>query len=94
MTRIEETSRYCRLFELLDGLAATQDALHADRDADQQRLNDFRHMIELFTRRDDTYFARTLGIKNLTGHFNGLEKSLKDLVGDDVVDAEDEILDA
>ena len=30
------------------------------------RLSDFRHMAELFTRRDETYFARTLGVNNLT----------------------------
>ncbi len=34
------------------------------------RLSDFRHMAELFTRRDETYFARTLGVNNLRAHFN------------------------
>ena len=29
------------------------------------RLSDFRHMTELFTRRDETYFAPTLGVNNL-----------------------------
>ena len=31
-------------------------------------------MIELFSRRDEAYFARTLGINNLRAHFGNLEK--------------------
>ena len=38
------------------------------------RLSDFRHMVELFTRRDEAYFARTLGVNNLRAHFNKMEK--------------------
>ena len=34
-------------------------------------------MAELFTRRDEAYFARTLGINNLRAHFNKLEKQLQ-----------------
>ena len=41
------------------------------------RLSDFRHMAELFTRRDETYFARTLGVNNLRAHFNNMEKALR-----------------
>ena len=47
-------------------------------------LNDFRHMVELFTRRDDAYFARTLGVNNLTAHFNTMEQGRSGAqVGDD-----------
>ena len=42
------------------------------------RLSDFRHMAELFTRRDEAYFARTLGVNNLRAHFNSMEKALRD----------------
>ena len=38
------------------------------------RLSDFRHMTELFTRRDETYFARTIGVNSLRAHFNQMEK--------------------
>jgi len=41
------------------------------------RLSDFRHMAELFTRRDEAYFARTLGVNNLRAHFNNMEKALR-----------------
>src|SRR5215470_3269668 len=50
------------------------------------RLSDFRHMTELFTRRDDSYFGRTLGINNLRAHFNNLEKAFRNRIGVDAVD--------
>ena len=37
------------------------------------RLSDFRHMAELFTRRDEAYFARTLGVNNLRAHFGQMD---------------------
>src|SRR6266511_305223 len=50
------------------------------------RLSDFRHMAELFTRRDEAYFGRTLGVNNLSAHFNNMEKALRARVGHDVAD--------
>ena len=50
------------------------------------RLSDFRHMAELFTRRDEAYFARTLGVNNLRGHFNNMEKALRKRLGGDGLD--------
>ena len=50
------------------------------------RLSDFRHMAELFTRRDEAYFARTLGVNNLRAHFNNMEKALRQAVGHEVTD--------
>ena len=50
------------------------------------RLSDFRHMTELFTRRDEAYFARTLGVNNLRAHFNNMEKALRKRLGGDGVD--------
>ena len=41
------------------------------------RLTDFRHMIELFSRRDEAYFARTLGINNLRAHFGEPREELR-----------------
>ena len=49
------------------------------------RLSDFRHMAELFTRRDEAYFARTLGVNNLRAHFNTMEKQLRTRVGSEDV---------
>ena len=47
------------------------------------RLSDFRHMTELFTRKDEAYFARTLGVNNLRAHFNNMEKALRKRLGGD-----------
>jgi hypothetical protein len=58
------------------------------------RLSDFRHMAELFTRRDETYFAKTLGVNNVSAHFNQMEKTLRSRVGHDVVDAAEQVTEA
>ena len=47
------------------------------------RLSDFRHMTELFSRKDEAYFARTLGVNNLRAHFNNMEKALRKRLGGD-----------
>jgi len=58
------------------------------------RLSDFRHMSELFTRRDETYFARTLGVNNLRSHFTPMEKALRGRVGHDVTDVTEHMSEA
>src|SRR5437762_5984126 len=58
------------------------------------RLSDFRHMTELFTRRDEAYFGRTLGVNNLTAHFNNMKKVLRTTVGHEVTDVADNIVEA
>jgi hypothetical protein len=50
------------------------------------RLSDFRHMTELFSRKDEAYFARTLGVNNLRAHFNNMEKALRKRLGGDGLD--------
>jgi Helicase conserved C-terminal domain len=58
------------------------------------RLSDFRHMTELFTRKDEAYFSRTLGVNNLQAHFNTMEKALRRRVGSDTVDLVEHMADA
>ena len=58
------------------------------------RLSDFRHMVELFTRRDEAYFARTLGVNNLRAHVNRMERDLRQRVGHTVADATDQLAEA
>ena len=58
------------------------------------RLTDFRHMVELFSRADDGFFARTLGIPNLKHYFGQLEKKLKQRVVGDTEDVSDNIVEA
>jgi superfamily II DNA or RNA helicase len=80
-------SRYQRLFELLDNTVRPKTLYMLTATPINNRLSDFRHMTELFTRRDESHFARTLGINNLTAYFNNMEKQLRksvDIDGDDV----------
>ncbi|HJQ94228.1 MAG TPA: helicase-related protein [Acidimicrobiia bacterium] len=77
----DERSRYYRLFDMLDQSVRPKTLFMLTATPINNRLADFRHMTELFTRRDESYFARTLGINNLTAHFNVLEKELQRAVG-------------
>ena len=81
-----EPSRYYQLFNLLDNAARPKTLFMLTATPINNRLSDFRHMAELFTRRDEAYFARTLGVNNLSAHFNNMEKALRQTVGHDVVD--------
>lgn len=77
----KEPSRYYRLYDLLDNTARSKTLFMLTATPINNRLADFRHMAELFTRRDEAYFGRTLGINNLRAHFNQMEKGLRDRVG-------------
>jgi DNA-binding transcriptional regulator YiaG len=81
-----EPSRYYRLFDLLDNAVRPKTVFLFTATPINNRLADFRHMAELFTRRDESYFARTLGINNLRAHFNNMERSLRDAVGHEIAD--------
>jgi superfamily II DNA or RNA helicase len=87
-----EPSRYYQLFELLDNAVRPKIVYMLTATPINNRLSDFRHMAELFTRRDEAYFARTLGVNNLTAHFNKMETSLRNLVGCDAVDLSEHLL--
>ncbi len=77
----QEPSRYHRLFDLLDSSARSKTVFMLTATPINNRLSDFRHMIELFSRRDEACFARTLGVNNLSAHFNQMEKALRTRVG-------------
>jgi len=87
-------SRYHRLYDLLDSTARPKTLFMLTATPINNRLSDFRHMAELFTRRDQTYFARTLGVNNLTAHFNQVEKALHGRVGHELSDVSEHISDA
>lgn len=67
-------SRYWRLYDLAEGkqiflLTATPI---------NNRLTDFQHMVELFSRHNSAHFAGgTLGIHSLPGHIRQLEKAIE-----------------
>lgn len=89
-----EPSRYYRLYDLLDSSVRAKSVFMLTATPINNRLSDFRHMAELFTRGEQAYFARTLGVNNFRAHFNQLEKALRSKVGHDVADVSDQIVEA
>lgn len=89
-----DPSRYYRLYEMLDNTVRPKVVFMLTATPINNRLSDFRHMAELFTRRDETYFARTLGVNNLSAHFNKMERGLRNLVGSDAVDLSEHLFEA
>ena len=89
-----EPSRYYRLFELLDNAERPKTVFMLTATPINNRLSDFRHMTELFTRRDESYFARTIGVNNLRAHFSQMERMLRSRLGQDVADAAEHMTEA
>ena len=73
----DRRSRYWRLFDMLDGSVRPKLMFLLTATPVNNRLADFRHMAELFTRGDEAFFARSLGVNNLSGHFNVMERVLQ-----------------
>jgi superfamily II DNA or RNA helicase len=73
----EDRSRYFKLYDLLDNNLRTKTLFMLTATPINNRLSDFRHMAELFTRGDEAYFGRTLGVNNLRAHFNNMERALR-----------------
>ena len=74
-------SRYWRLYDLLEGSERPKQVFMLTATPVNNRLADFRHMVELFTHRDDAYFSQTLGVHSLTGRFSVMERQLQALLG-------------
>jgi superfamily II DNA or RNA helicase len=81
-----EPSRYYKLYDLLDDAERPKSLYMLTATPINNRISDFRHMAELFTRRDEDFFGRTLGVHSLTAHFNKLEKDLRAKVGGEAAD--------
>ena len=86
-------SRYWRMFDLIHGVTDPKTGARTVPARPKQlfmltatpinnRITDLRHMIELFTGGDDGYFARTLGVNNLTTHFRNMERELDGRLSD------------
>lgn len=89
-----DPSRYYKLYDLLDDKERPKKLFMLTATPINNRLSDFRHMTELFSRRDETYFARTLGVNNLRAHFNNMEKALRASFGGDDVDLSEHLSEA
>lgn len=88
----EGASRYYKLYDLLDDKLRPKTLFMLTATPINNRLSDFRHMAELFTRRDEAYFARTIGVNNLRAHFNNMEKALRKQLGIDLFDFSERIV--
>jgi len=82
-----ERSRYYRLYDLIGG-QRHKSVYMLTATPINNSLNDFRHLVELFSRGDDAYFSRTLGVTSIRGRLNTITKDLKRRLGSDVAEAE------
>lgn len=80
-------SRYYRLYDLIgDGRHKSVFMLTAT--PINNSLNDFKHLVELFSRGNDAYFSHTLGVTSLSGRLNAITKTLRKQLGADVSETE------
>ncbi len=77
----DRRSRYWRLYDMLDGSTRPKLVFLLTATPVNNRLADFRHMAEFFTRGDETFFGRSLGVNHLSGHFNVMERELQATLG-------------
>ena len=87
--RNRSSNRYRKLFDMMAGGHQKQMFMLTATPINNSFL-DLQHLIELFTHRQDDYFAPApLGIHSLSGHFKKMEADLKRQTGTDVSDAVD-----
>ena len=70
-------SRYWQLYDLLEAGEHKKQVYFLTATPVNNDLSDFRHMIELFSRREEAYFGKTLGVNGLTSHFIRLDKEIR-----------------
>ncbi|RJP35098.1 MAG: helicase [Phycisphaerales bacterium] len=88
-------SRYRQLKHIIDGPNGDKQVYFLTATPINNKLADFRHMVELFCDGRDDYFAR-VGIHSLRGHFVKMERDLRRLtqVGDSDGDAATDLAEA
>ena len=74
---VDERSRYHRMFDLINGGPKRKEVYLLTATPINNSLNDFRHLVELFTNGDDTAFARTLGVNSLTARMKSITKEVQ-----------------
>ncbi|MBI3461757.1 MAG: hypothetical protein HY000_01670 [Planctomycetes bacterium] len=71
-------SRYRELYDLLESPGGIKQVFMLTATPINNKLIDFQHMIELFSRRErPDYFKSTIGVHSLAGHFRKMEKDLE-----------------
>lgn len=79
----EERSRYWKLFDLIGSAGQPKTLYMLTATPINNSLNDFRHLVELFSRGDDAAFARTLGITSLSARLNSMTQNLRKRLSSD-----------
>lgn len=74
-------SRYHRLAALINGGGRTKQVFLLTATPINNSLNDFRHLVELFTDGDDAHFSRTLGVSSVNARLNALTREVRGQVG-------------
>lgn len=77
----KKRSRYYKFMDLIHEGNPNKKLFMLTATPINNKLTDLRHMIELFTNRDEAHFSRTLGVHNLRNHFNRLERELRNNLG-------------
>jgi superfamily II DNA or RNA helicase len=90
----DKPTRYYKLYDLLDPTIRTKTVYMLTATPINNRLSDIRHMAELFTRRNEAVFGKTLGINNLKSHFSKMEKDLRKRLNQETLDVSDHIEEA
>ena len=87
--RNRSSNRYRKLFDMMAQGSHKQMFMLTATPINNSFL-DLQHLIELFTHRQDDYFAAApLGIHSLTGHFKRMEAGLSTMTGSNVSDSID-----
>jgi hypothetical protein len=76
----EETgdiSRYYRMQRLIGSTEKNKQVFLLTATPINNGLSDFRHLIELFSQKNDNFFSKTLGVNSLKTAFNILENELR-----------------
>lgn len=74
-------SRYHRLSRVINGGPKSKEVYLLTATPINNSLNDFRHLVELFTDGDDSHFARTLGVTSVTARINRLTQQIAEELG-------------
>lgn len=74
----KKPSRYRKLAEMMVGPRGPKQLYLLTATPINNSLHDFRHMVELFTQGEESFFAQRLGINHLRAHFIAMERRLKE----------------
>jgi superfamily II DNA or RNA helicase len=77
----KKPSRYRKLQEILLGPNGPKRLFLLTATPVNNSLHDFRYMVELFTHREESFFAQSLGINNLQAHTIALERHVRAAIG-------------